>query len=146
MSLQSNGSTSVDIGSNGTDNAVSHKSSVTKKRPAFLQDLRGSKTLKAPGIGSISKKDRYELNKRIADIESIDANDLRDPNWEDKNRASVVEKATLTAHLEEVSKDNKKKHQINWLAMDVRDKELQLLEKSAAKKSNQRSKTLKYGW
>ena len=109
----------------------------SKKRPSFLLDVRGDKKVK------MNKRDLAAIAAISHDaLPTIDANDLRDVNWEERNRPS----ADVTINLRDVSKDSKKKHQINWLAMDVRQKELQLLEKSSQSKSNQRSKTLKYGW
>lgn len=131
---------------NAESKPVLPKVPLLTKRPSFLQDVRGTKKLKESGIGNISKRDRASMSSQLDSIPTIDASELRDPDWEEKNRASAIEKAMISANLADVSKDDKKKHHINWLAMDVRDKELQLLEKSAAKKSNQRSKTLKYGW
>lgn len=126
-----------------------------KKRPSYLVDLRGSKKPK-PISSGMSRRDVIALTE-ATNIQTVDANDLRDVHWEEKNMRSRLKEEgngdSLNAQplgtiptLGEVSKDSKKKHQINWLAMDVRQREMQLLEKSTANKSNQRSKALKYGW
>lgn len=127
------------------------------KRPQHLTDIRSSKKSKNLSIPGKHKKER-SLNKQFADIPIIHAEDLRDSQWEEKNKSTASYKtvasavfaiAEESAHGGEslaISKEGQKKNQINWLAVSARQNDAVILEKSAAGKQKQRGTTMKYGW
>jgi hypothetical protein len=120
----------------------------SSKRPSFLTDLRDTKKHKL--VHTTKKSTVKGIDP--ADIQDISADQLRDSSWTE-NHVHVVSglsipNSTNTSQGEdaETTKQQQKKHQINWLAMETKQKEAHLLEKSAVGKQKQRSTALKYGW
>ena len=128
-----------------------------RKRPSHLTDLRGSKKTKNIIPTSQTRREK-DSQQTVASLPVIVGEDLRDPDWEEKNRATpsyaTVVKALDAAHeANDAGRESvvalgeqQKKNQINWLALNARQNDALLLERSAAGKQKQRSTAMKYGW
>lgn len=121
-----------------------------KKRPSFLSDIRDKKK----GSGSIVK---HVIRKEVRhdSMQSIAATELQDPQWVLNNHLfDPLSPEIIPEHGVRIDStadtaqpmQQQKKHQINWLAQETRQKDLQLLEKSAQGKQKLRSTAMKYGW
>lgn len=131
----------------------------TKKRASFLSDLRDKKKAHIQSVSgrSVGKCGR-SLIPKLDEIPVVSADDLRDKNWSQQLREAdgVLSSNSLFAKSSASSdpslpqstsdKQPQKKHQINWLAQDMKQKEAALLEKSAVGKQKQRNTAIKYGW
>ena len=122
------------------------------KRPSHLVDIRDKKKSKV-GV-SMSKRDMAAM-AYIGEIPTISAVDLQNAEWSRRLAVSVdetgVDGGSNSSNVAEPqgtdgSSHGQKKHQINWLAMDMKQKEGALLEKSVLGKQKQRSTAMKYGW
>jgi len=131
----------------------------TKKRASFLSDLRDKKKAHIQSVsGSGVGKRGRSLIPKLEEIPVVSADDLRDKNWSQQLREadgvlssnSLVAKSSASSDpsLPQSTSDKQpqKKHQINWLAQDMKQKEAALLEKSAVGKQKQRNTAIKYGW
>eukprot|EP00920_Eleutheroschizon_duboscqi_P001748 GHVT01004517.1.p1 GENE.GHVT01004517.1~~GHVT01004517.1.p1 ORF type:complete len:526 (+),score=50.00 GHVT01004517.1:308-1885(+) len=98
-----------------------------------------------------------------AEVSSISIDSLRDPNWamtstihapasgKRKPKAEIVTKVwsaqtEKTETTNEPRKMQKRKHQINWLAHEAQEKEMDLLERTAHTRQSKYQTQMKYGW
>lgn len=121
---------------------------IQKSKPSYLNDIRGSK--RKAGDQTKSKTDRMDV--KVGSIKTIRADDLRDESWSNN---AIPFSSQATNHSAEgtgkseslaTTKDNQKKHQINWLAIELKQNEEALLERIAAGKQKQKNASMKYGW
>lgn len=132
----------------------------TKKRPSFLSDLRDKKKAHLYNVSrsGVTQRER-SLIPKLDEIPVVSADDLRDKNWSQQLRGEgdgvhssdsgvAQTSASSDPSLRQSTSDKQpqKKHQINWLAQDMKQKEAALLEKSAVGKQKQRNTAMKYGW
>jgi len=94
---------------------------------------------------------------------SIKSTDVQDPDWYLKNMMSggpglhagktVTDEVSMyeaktwkeTTHADP-SKNQKKKHQINWLATEAMEKEAEMLDRAANSRLTKSQTSMKYGW
>lgn len=123
------------------------------KRPSHLSDLRDRKNNTRIQSSLPSKKSTSD-QPLVHDFITVRADDLRDKDWESRvkdNFGKPGEAAISGDNQRETkdilsSKDEKKKHQINWLALELKQNEEMLLQKIASGKQKQKSGAMKYGW
>jgi hypothetical protein len=123
-------------------------------RPSYLSDARSQKKGN-PSRGVVQKKRRGEFDSHSVTL--VRADDLRDPEWMKgisfdtaKSKVSHGEPHQFPLNGDsqplDASKDDRKKHQINYLALELKQNEEILLAKIAAGKEKQKSASMKYGW
>lgn len=134
--------------SSGTASSGSHaeRKATNGKRPSFLTDLRDNKRFR-PQSAPVQKQQK---SSPPSDIKSISADDLKDPDWMVKHVADITEsrsaEGTQTSESNSEVPAGGKKHSVNWLAMNARQRSSELLGKSTSHKERKANLTMKYGW
>merc|ERR1719183_812662 len=108
-----------------------------------------------------SARDLYEMKEMK--FLSVKASDVQDPDWYMNNMISggpglhkgktVAQEVSMyetktwekTTHANP-SKNQKRKHQINWLAHEAMEKEAELLDRAASSRLTKSQTSMKYGW
>lgn len=139
------------VNSKAVNNSIDNREpDPVKKRPSFLKDIRDKKKDKLGSVFKSISKSRVDPSV----MQEIAADDLKDPDWvANKCVPDLVTSNAIPVGGNpndpddpEKLKQHQKKHQINWLAQETRQRDMQLLEKSAQGKQKQRSTAMKYGW
>jgi hypothetical protein len=159
LSLQPLSGTQPDISNSlrSLDSLSSSKAEIKqtegpRKKPSFLNDIRGKKKFRNEGsnLAACFVRDKVLL-ANFESLPLISADDLKDKDWKTERTRERIPR--VEAECESSAKDSKavkddhgKKHQINWLAEDARHREDLLLERSSAGKKQKRSTAMKYGW
>jgi hypothetical protein len=141
----------IDVSSAESKTGYSHPLvQYPKKKPNHLADLRTSRKFRTVSHSGNSIPKNATFPTHV-----ISAQDLRDPTWAERGRKLdivageediVTENRNLPFESSQVSNNTNKKHKVNWLALDARRNDADLLEKAASGKLKQRSTALKYGW
>lgn len=119
------------------------------------------------GLSTLGRKERRELTS--VSVPTIHAKDLTDPLWRDGSEAvaaqlleaegiakptiGAIDPKVWSAEVGGVVQSSlvighamKRKHQINWLAQEARDKEFELLERTRHTRLSKYQTQMKYGW
>ena len=110
----------------------------TKSKPLILSRL------------NLSKRDRARFESEH--VKDVSAEELRGQDWQEKLledlRSRPSQPVAQPAQPAQTPQDTSKvkKHHVNWLAEEARQKEMQILERNAAGRSKQRDTRQKYGW
>jgi hypothetical protein len=128
---------------------------VEPKRPSYLSDVRGRKHQRLKAPVNLMKDCPEELLK-LGNLKTIRADDLKDRDWISRTTETSLRlaesKRSSSPHPDPSEehpsnpKEEKKKHHINWLALELKQNEDVLLEKIAAGKQKQKTSAHKYGW
>jgi hypothetical protein len=127
---------------------------IHKTKPSYLNDIRASK--RKAGVHTKRKADHEDLDPES--VRTLRADDLRDQTWSlaaNSFSTQVNQIGEQQLHggrgktdIDELpaTKDQQKKHQINWLAAELKQNEDALLERISAGKQKQKNASMKYGW
>ena len=100
-----------------------------------------------PSRFKLSKRDRATFE--ADNVKELSAEDIRGNDWQEnliediRSRPALAQAKARTAAPD---RTKVKKHHVNWLAEEARQKEHQILERNAAGRSKQRDTRQKYGW
>lgn len=127
---------------------------IHKTKPSYLNDLRA---LKRKAVVQSKRKGDHE-GPDPESMTTLLADDLRDQSWSlAANSFSTqlnpigerqLHEGREIADIDELpaTKEQQKKHQINWLALELKQNEDALLERISAGKQKQKNASMKYGW